>query len=174
MSILDILTPEDRALWFRALRSFGFDDGWGYWLSGFIDGEAHFAIANFTRSSLQCHMAIALRCDDVRVLYECQRRTRLGRIHDTSRPSETHPQNKPYRSWHIAGKSETLLLTAILDRYPLRARKREDYEVWREAVHVHNSMPFGNRARGADWEPMWTLKRRLEQVRKFNPESIHL
>jgi hypothetical protein len=49
----------------------------------------------------------------------------------------------------------------VLDRYPLRAKKRRDYAIWREAVLEWATVPFGRQ----DWAKMAALRTALSASR---------
>lgn len=105
------------------------------WFAGFVDGEGHFALAP-VGTGFQPRLEISLRDDDRPILEEVQAAFGGGiRVKPGRRPGQ-HDQVK-----YAAGSRESLwTLVAYFDRFPLRAKKAKDYEVWREAVlHYHES-----------------------------------
>lgn len=134
------------------------------WLSGLVDGEGCFLI-NMRRfdtgNIIYCpHFILALRADDADILFEIADHLEIGRIYE-NKPTNTCP-NATLR-WVIASASDCLGLIAILDEFPLRTRKLQDYLLWRESVEVYNHKPV-NKAR------MATLYERLQLVKKYNQE----
>ncbi|MCA1572778.1 MAG: ribbon-helix-helix protein, CopG family [Chloroflexi bacterium] len=123
------------------------DDAFGHWLAGFIDGEASFKINQIRRSvTYRCALTLTLRDDDTDILQEIQRRLGIGSL--------THHVNariaaaaNPVVVWSVHNKGDCMALVNLLDRYPLRAKKARDYELWREAVVLWHGF------RGTRWHP---------------------
>ena len=133
----------------------------GHWFAGFLDGEGCFTIrARKTRQHYELACAITLRADDVEVLREIQSRTGLGRIRFKSH--SRGPQSLQ-AAWEVTRKGECVALVALLDEYPLRAKKRRDYAIWREAVLLWARA----RARGNDWSAIEALRQQLMALRAF-------
>lgn len=111
-------------------------------LAGFIDAEGSFGIAPNNRGTTwRCHMTLALRLDDADVLRDLCRSTGLGRILLTRAQRGSRPQAR----WSITSKRECMQLTRVLRRFPLRARKRRDFEIWSEAVDRWAASPYDAR-----------------------------
>src|SRR4051812_8024445 len=105
------------------------DTGFGHWLAGFIDGEGCFLIVR-TRTYHQCRFSLKVRDDDIAVIEEIQQRTQIGRVKANRSRNTSNPQVE----WIIDTKPDCLELVNILDKFPLRAKKARDYQIWREAV----------------------------------------
>jgi hypothetical protein len=61
-------------------------------------------------------------------------------------------------------------LVGLLDRYPLRAKKARDYEVWREGVLLWTThVADGKAARAGLWQEMAALSLRLRETRRYAP-----
>lgn len=151
------------------------DDSFGYWLSGFIDGEGCFAILQKGRfGSYICSFHITLRRDDEAILRNIVDATQCGQVYRMSAtPDAARPNAKPTSRWTVEKRAEVLSLIRILDRYPLRAKKARDYAIWRESAFVWKaSRPLG---RGSDrhknaeiWKQMGRFKHLLEAERRFD------
>lgn len=148
------------------------DDAFGHWFAGFVDGEGNFdihAIHN-TRRTFICRFSIGLRIDDHDILAEIQRRTGLGdiRIHC---PPQGGPRGRTgdQARWTVARKRETAALVEIFNRYPLRAKKRHDFEVWARAVSVW--LEVRNKRRH-DWSELAALQQELREGRRLMPMTI--
>lgn len=120
-------------------------DGFGDWFAGFVDGEGCFLVYGGTAAKPEhsCRLVIEVRADERAVLEEIQSRLGIGKIQ--SLPKRRTPTSAPLLRWYVSSKSDCALLVTILDRFPLRAKKRADYEVWRRAVCVWLVSGRGNR-----------------------------
>lgn len=116
----------------------GVDAGFGNWLAGFTDGEGCFQISRKNDRAYCCRFTIELRSDDSAILYECQSRTGIGtirsRTHSPNQYSPTRSPAKPQTCWTVARHQHVDVLVAIFKRYPLRAKKARDFEIWCRAV----------------------------------------
>lgn len=113
------------------------DDGFGHWLAGFIDGEGCFVIvrrnAHRESSTYTPQFRISVRDDDAAIIEEIRERTGIGRVHyGRARKSEHNRQGQA--QWVVDRRADVLALVELLDRYPLRAKKKRDYAIWREAA----------------------------------------
>jgi hypothetical protein len=106
-------------------------DDLGHWLAGFTDGEGCFQIRVQRRHRVfNTHFSIALRVDDRPILDELQRRLGVGVV----RSYESVPPRAGRAIWEVGTQAGCCRLIEIFDHYPLRAKKRRDYAIWREAV----------------------------------------
>lgn len=144
-------------------------DGFGYWLAGFVDGEGCFRIHSAPRRQAQpwyaCHFQVKLRDDDTAILNECVDRTGIGKVirmagHKTSKPQAM------WVAWSLADCEEVV---ELFTRFPLRAKKRLDFEIWIRAVAVIRDTPRGNRWHGPrDWSPLLVIRDELRAVREYS------
>lgn len=131
------------------------DSAFGNWLAGFAAGEGCFLIQKNGRGARYCCFTIALHVDDEPILRLCAERTGLGRVTVGHPPS----QRGGRVIWHIRAKAECLALVGIFERHPLRAKKREDFEVWAEAVRAWCDHEYG------DWAEIDALRDKLREGR---------
>jgi hypothetical protein len=143
------------------------DDAFGHWLAGFIDGEGCFIIkANPKRGRVHyaCVFEISLRADDAAILHECARRTGLGQVHE-KRGRITERRPNPFVRWQMSRRAEALALVELLDRYPLRAKKAQDYAIWKRGVLAHAAR---------DTSAVEAARLDLGRVRQYTEESVDL
>ncbi|GAF94622.1 unnamed protein product, partial [marine sediment metagenome] len=100
------------------------------WLAGFIDGEGCFSIIKNGRSCWRTEFAIKLRDDDTNIINIIHNQLLIGKVRHIKKTELGSPQV----SFVIANKSDSLKLVRILDECPLRAKKKRDYVIWRQAV----------------------------------------
>lgn len=145
----------------------------GHWLAGFIDGEGCFIIqqVNHTDGKPGNYMArfmLRVRDDDRGVLEEILRQTGLGGLIDEPERRNGNTGGACY--WHVSAKRECLGLVALLDRYPLRAKKARDYALWRVAVLAWSRVQNPTRdpaENAAIWRDMAALKTQLINTRVY-------
>ena len=146
------------------------EPAFGHWLAGFIDGEGCFIIAPKKRLDYVTYapeFSLSLRSDDRAILEEMQRRTAIGRLYER-RATATHAGAT---TWKIQSKADCLVLVGLLDRFPLRAKKADDYAIWRKAVALHHAAfrkRYGGGGHG-DWTEMAALADALREARAFKP-----
>src|SRR5262245_42025220 len=170
----------------------------GDWLSGFTDGEGCFVLAGLTdprRTGVTQPVAtfqISLRADDTPILRLIQSYFECGGLrHQTS---NQYPEQRPAflnvkDQCHYRVRRVHDLATIIVphfDAHPLRAKKANDYRIWREGVllieETQRSGPIltgRGRSRGSwrKWTPerlahFQTLHDALRAVRVYNSSDV--
>jgi hypothetical protein len=136
------------------------EEAFGYWFSGFVDGEGCFSIAR-TPWGFRCEFIIKLRADDLPMLEAIRAELAIGRI-NAGAHSTAGINGKPWVRYVVAKKTELIRLTEILDAYPLRSKKRRDYAIWREAA-IH----WANSQQPVDWSPVTEAFHALRDVREY-------
>jgi hypothetical protein len=133
------------------------DDSFGNWLAGFIDGEACFIIAKGKSPNgkfhYTCTFSLTLRDDDTDILVEIAKRTGLGCVR--------HCYDHLF-IWSVGAKKDTLVLCEILEKYPLRSKKKRDFDIWKEGVKLSCA-----HKRNGDWSDIEKLKYKLSDMRKY-------
>jgi hypothetical protein len=144
----------------------GLNDAEAHTLAGFLDAESHLAIVPTNGGAdWRCECSVGLRDDDREILVDY--RDRLGLGHLT--PVAARNGSRPQVLWKIASKLESQVLAEILDAHPLRARKRREYEIWREATIVRASRRYGLAAGGRERLAGLAEYLRLERVYRKPP-----
>jgi hypothetical protein len=112
-------------------------DGFGYYFSGFFDGEGHLVTFYRVRqargkqvSEFRLALQIAIRNDDLQVLQYIQDNLG-GNIRNNIVPKRGNPVCKWFFE-NIKQLTETII--PLFDRYPLRTKKAREYEIWRNLV----------------------------------------
>lgn len=142
------------------------DDGFGHWFAGFVDGEGCFQISENAMgkrgiASYRCIFDVSLRFDDADILKEVQRRTGAGTL-TFFQPGGRRAA--PAVRWQVKNKEGALFLTKLFDKYPLRAKKAKDYEIWRKAVLSWHDGTKGSGLR-ADYSVMADCRKALLTLR---------
>ncbi|WP_313237837.1 DNA methyltransferase [Delftia acidovorans] len=140
------------------------DAGFGYWLAGFTDGEGCFRVQRHERGTHTCAFQIKLRRDDKTVLERIRRFVGYGTVRNIEGEGNSNPQ----AVYVVQDKEGCEILVGLFRRYPLTAKKANDFEVWSEAVWEWLDRPRGNRWHGqSDQSRAAILKARLEDVRRY-------
>lgn len=149
------------------------DDAFGHWFAGFVDGEGCFFVRrNVVRYkgdsyvTYGCSLSIAVRDDDLEVLEWIRERLGIGTISRRHQGPTQGSRGNPSACFYVSAKAEVLQLVELFDRYPLRSKKRRDFEVWRRAV-LEWHRERGAKTRGRDWSHMAELHEELKAVRRY-------
>jgi len=112
------------------------DAGFAHWFAGFVDGEGCFSVHKKTVNGCEtydCQFSITVRADDKPIIVDIQRQ--LGGIGSLAdRPARPGTNGKPQVRYCISSKADCQRLQAILQVFPLRAKKARDFEIWSEAL----------------------------------------
>ena len=139
--------------------------GFLYWLTGLIDGEGHFFIKRHTRGTHAPGFVLKMRADELGTLERIHQELRIGTL-----SVERRDGANPMARWAVHDKRGCERLCTVLDKYPLRAKKRRDYAIWRQAVAAWIRRERGNRWHGsADNAEMEGLRAQLMGTRAFDP-----
>jgi hypothetical protein len=148
-------------------------DFWN-WFAGFVDGEGCFGIAH-RRTCYTPTFALCLRADDRAILEEIQLRLGVCRFY-TYTPWRVDLGRRCARvELRATNKAACVRLVEIFDEHPLRAKKAQDFEIWREAVLLWTQR-VGHHGSGREphliQSKMAALKVTLESGRRFEPEKL--
>ena len=130
---------------------------WASWFSGLVDGEGCFLIHRVGSSYHSAVFVINMRADDRPMLAEIKATLGFGAIYRRPRRMIGHPTY----AYQVARVKDTLALVRLFDQFPLRSRKRRDYEVWRTFVLLHASPKNATDPRLAE------LFREIKETRHF-------
>lgn len=119
------------------------------WFAGFTDGEGCFSLnihrhqvrqegvrVGWKVSGVQPWFQIGLREDDEGILRELADEFG-GTVTYHPRPKGDTSKRRGRYCWIASSKESLRALVDYFDRFPLRAKKRADYVVWREAVLIY-------------------------------------
>jgi hypothetical protein len=164
-------TFTERVVFFFMLDSLR-EDGFGYWLSGFVDGEGCFIICSF-QGSHKTRFQLKLRRDDEHILKEIMRRVGVGRIYYEKSLKRT---SQPNAKWVIDSKHGCETIAAIFTAFPLRAKKSRDFKIWREAVGLITEIGGEKVSRHPNQKVLAKLEEKLKDIRKYKlgQQSLHI
>ena len=141
------------------------DDAEGGYVSGFVDGEGWFCASVLHkrgRWNFNPKFGVSLRVDDEEILWWLTRYFECGNV------STNHKLKSP-RAVFVVSKLYDLLANVIphFERYPLRAKKRHDYVIWKEMVMLQ-AQHFRKRWSANVSQRMKELYDQLQDVRALD------
>ena len=146
----------------------------GYWLSGFVDGEGCFQSqlnlfgGKRNRPAIQPRFSISLRIDDGRVLDEIK--SFLERTYELNcNINTTYGQGKyaPMARLRVSGWKNCYRLLPQFERFPLKAKKAFDYEIWKELILLAHGQKERSRRENRRFEDMLKLHFCLGAVKLY-------
>jgi hypothetical protein len=154
-------------------------DSFGYWFSGFFDGEG--TITVFTRpctarpqySEFRLSIRIMIRDDDAEILTRVQDNLKVGSISRHGQKGTTNPAI----AW-VCERVQDLaeVVVPLFDRYPLHSKKRDEYAIWKPLVmqrYVTTLAGYSNR-RGIPDDQRAAFHQGIEairDIRRYRPAS---
>lgn len=122
------------------------DDSFGHWLAGFTDGEGAFIVARVTGRNSQvgdgtirtwpnCRYQLHLRADDGEILRTIRDALGFGSLYHKPVTDAMRVNQKDAVSYSVHRIDDCLRIVELFTRYPLRAKKRAQFDVWAKAVH---------------------------------------
>lgn len=141
------------------------------WLAGFIDGEGCFIIQHNSRNGvLSAIVTIALRDDDWPVIDQIYKRTELGSVGTRNqRPTIVNGLTRGGVAWWITRAQEC---QTLIDRLRavggLRGKKRQDFDLWAEAVQL--LCEHGGSSNSPVASRLMELRVALQDVKRYNVE----
>lgn len=111
------------------------DSEWCSWFSGLVDGEGSFILQRVGGKWAFARFAIHMRADDKPMIAEIRDKLGFGRV-------EHHKKGKighAFVGFVVQHVKYQLKLITLFDQFPLRSRKRRDYEIWRTFVLLHQN-----------------------------------
>jgi LAGLIDADG endonuclease len=141
-------------------------DAFGHWLSGFVDGEGHFCLYHLRHkkyrhgSYMTAHFDMAVRDDDSDIIGEIREFWNAGTC-CFPKPRPGCKENGKIR--FSVSRVSDLVNTVIphFEKYPLRAKKRRDFLVWKQGVQIlADIMARPNLGHGRNGVPKTTAQER--------------
>lgn len=145
-------------------------DAFGNWFAGFTDGEGCFCIGkrNYKNrcAQYQCRFAINLRDDDKPILEKIRDTLGIGFVYD--RPAYFRPSRnaQALSDFCLQSIKECAQLVKFFEKYPLQAKKQNDFAIWKLAV-AELQKPLD--CRDADLLEYYFLK--IKQVRQYAAQA---
>lgn len=147
----------------------------GDYIAGFTDGEGCFYLTYRKETKIHrkgspiyfrwiTYFAIVVRTDDLPILKGIEYTLRCGkisftRIHDTAR----------YNVQNIKDIVEKVI--PFFEKYPLRAKKRQDFELWKEATQIVQRNLYNNKYRRSDNKRLVEIRNEMRKYKSRREEE---
>ena len=163
-------------------------DAFGHWLAGFADGEGCFYLGWMVRRDRLyprpiAYFYITLRSDDRAILESIRSYWGAGSIYGHSHTSKDRNSRPRSSFWVHRAREVGEVIIPHFERHPLRAKKRRDFEIWRQGAGLIYSVwqrPYLSRGRhgalpkwsDAEREQFGSLVVALREQRQFPGEGV--
>jgi LAGLIDADG endonuclease len=149
-------------------------DAFGNWLSGFTDGEGCFYLSTKRGQRyifLQCHFCINVRNDDIDIIRSIHNFLGCGNVVEKTVRKRLSNTCADFRVSKISDLAN--IVVPNFEKYPLRAKKSRDFEIWKKAVdlayRVYLKPRIGKKSPGrTGYFSKWTDQDRQEFLRYFD------
>lgn len=143
------------------------DKDFGNWIAGFVDGEGCFFMVPVARpGGYRPGFSLALRHDDEGILREIASALDVGSIHSYKGQSG----HRVVR-WHVQAQKDCQALVAFFSEFPLRAKKRTDFEIWAKAVEAAAALRAGRADNTETYAALSAYRDALRTNRKAGLEN---
>lgn len=142
-----------------------------YYVVGFVDGEGSFHANIDYLDRLIVYFTIKLREDDLPILEEIRNFFKMGRIYRNV-PSEEQKERhhrrgaKPTMEYRIYRADDLPRVVEFFEQYPLRAKKKADFEIWKQIVALKGELKQGKRD-PVLWSQIESLVKQLKDIREY-------
>jgi len=120
-------------------------DPFGYWFSGFFDGEGCLSVFSRQRpgryAERRIGIQIMLRDDDVDVIHRIKENLNVGLVYATSKANKTANPHATFRVEQINDLAEVVV--PLFEKYPLHSKKGREFPIWRSLVLSQYIMTLG-------------------------------
>lgn len=115
----------------------GISNDFGYWFSGFFDGEGNLDVFGRTRSDgyneMRLGIVISLRIDDIHVLEYIRDNLKCGVIGF----QEKYESSQPKGYFRISSLQDLMeVVVPLFNQFPLKSKKAQEFVFWEKAVYA--------------------------------------
>lgn len=155
----------------------------GHWLSGFVDGEGWFSLRTHMRKKPLANgstvsyiewvleFGIGLRADDEAILDRICKYLKCGKVISRTIGKKDGFDRKPQVCLSIKNKEDLPKIVRHFERYPLRSKKKKQFEIWKNAVEIVTDRTRridGKYYTEEDIASLLLLHLQLKEERKYN------
>lgn len=151
-------------------------DAFGYWFSGFFDGEGCFSVFSRMRpgryAERRVGIQIMLRDDDVGVILSIKQNLNAGLTYATSKPNGRTNPKATFRVEQINDLAEVIV--PLFEKYPLRSKKGREFPIWRSLVRSQYVLTMGGYSQRASCTAEQNAafdagREAIRQIRTYRP-----
>lgn len=138
------------------------DKDFSHWIAGFVDGEGCFFMAPVNRpGGYRPSFSVSVRADDSEIVQKMRDFLDVGTTHFYRATSGSRVIR-----WSVQAQADCQKLVQFFERFPLRAKKRNDFEVWARAVEVAANLRSGRANNTDTYSKLRELRDELRAGRK--------
>lgn len=142
------------------------DNDFGHWVAGFVDGEGCFFMVPVKRpGGYRPGFSLSVRADDAAIVLEICEKLGVGTTHYYQATSGSRVIR-----WHVQAQKDCQRLVEFFEQFPLRAKKSNDFRVWKQAVAAAAALRAGRADNTATYE---TLRQLREELRSVREKGLH-
>jgi len=138
----------------------------GYWLSGFTDGEGTFLYSN-SNESRHAKFKINLRDDDLTILEAIKSYWGMGHIYRQGFRQRGSYLTRPSASYEVFNLDDLPIIIAHFERFPLLSKKSNDFQIWKQIVWLARDKGWHNARIQLD-----ALGEQLKAIRKYPEDDL--
>ncbi|MBA7716133.1 hypothetical protein ES703_125198 [subsurface metagenome] len=154
------------------------DDGFGHWIAGFTAGEGCFEFRLTKDKKFRPRFSLKLRDDDAPMLFKLATALGCGRVYPEQRDGKN-----PVAVYAVHDiESLYSIIIPCFERYPLRAKKAREFEVWKAAVTMMFQITRRRKINTRwGWFPRYTKAERaqlaeygklLKALKRYKPDRL--
>lgn len=122
-------------------------DAFGYWFSGFFDGEGCLAVFSRQRKDRyferRLGIQVILRDDDADVIRRIKDNLEVGLTYF----HQTYGTNNPKATFRVEQIQDLAeVIVPLFERYPLYSKKGREFLIWRDLVRSQYALTMGGRS----------------------------
>ena len=148
-------------------------DEFGYWFSGFFDGEGTLLAMKENGRQLTQKIQILLRDDDGSVNRWIQENLGCGKIYEHAVSRTARVKTKPGSMFRIRDIRDLVeIVVPLFDKYPLHSKKAREYLIWKRLLLLRYQETMGCSPHNTPYSQQYCTEfdsaiKQLRAIRKY-------
>jgi hypothetical protein len=152
-------------------------DEFGYWFSGFFDGEGTLLAMRENDRQLTLKIQILLRDDDGSVNRWIQENLGCGKIYPHAVSRQARVKTKPGSMFRIRDIRDLAeIVVPLFDKYPLHSKKAREYLIWKKLLLLRYQETMGRSPHSTPYSQEYCTEfdsaiKQLRAIRKYREHA---
>ena len=152
-------------------------DAFGYWFSGFFDGEGTLLAMRENDRQLTLKIQILLRDDDGSVNRWIQENLGCGKIYPHAVSRQARVKTKPGSMFRIRDIRDLAeIVVPLFDKYPLHSKKAREYLIWKKLLLLRYQETMGRSPHSTPYSQEYCTEfdsaiKQLRAIRKYREHA---